>query len=351
YGPSQLNYSRLAWLDSVEGVESMSPFTEVNIEVETYGYGSYGHSAALIDPESFKKVVDPAEFYFVDGGSGMLEELETNGTVLVGEYFADQADILVDDPLHCWVLFMNESDNYCHTYSSDFTLRVAGIVKGGLPGFPNNDLFLSRETLGFLTSQELTKGEYGLTLGAFVDIDDAFDHTEVADDVKDVYSAAGLEASTLVLEDELEALKTENPTFRALSDFLYMEYALSVAIMTVGVGLLVFVSVTDREQELACIMARGASGSQMRKILMGESVTLMIIGVVMGASVGLLTAYLFNTLSGEGMYTAVERRTIFTYVSWSIVLASIGALLVASLLATARAGKIRLAEVLRIRGG
>ncbi len=348
---SSLNLSRLAWIDSVEGVEGISQFTQLSIEVETYGYGSYGLSAALIDPGSFKEVVDPSGFYFVGGGSDMLEDLEINGTVLVSKHLANDMDILVDDPLHCRIWFANESDGNYYRYSSDFTLRVAGIVKGGLPGFPYDDLFLSRETLDFVSDQELTSSESGFTLGAFVDIDDAFDHTEVADDVRDVYSSAGLEANLLVLEDELNELKTENPAFRALSDFLYMEYALSVAIMTVGVGLLIFVAVTDREQELACIMARGASGSQMRKILMGESVTLMIIGLVVGASVGLLTAYLFNTLSGEEMYTAVERRMIFTYVSWSIVLASIGALLVASLLATARAGKVRLAEVLRIRGG
>jgi len=84
---------------------------------------------------------------------------------------------------------------------------------------------------------------------------------------------------------------------------------------------------------------------------MGESMSLMILGLVVGACVGLVTAFLFNALSGEELYSAVERRMVFTYVSLSIVLSSIVAMLAASLLATARAGKIKLAEVLRIRGG
>jgi len=42
---------------------------------------------------------------------------------------------------------------------------------------------------------------------------------------------------------------------------------------------------------------------------------------------------------------------LFTYVTWAMVLVSIGSLIIAALLATARAGRIRLAEVLRIRGG
>ena len=77
----------------------------------------------------------------------------------------------------------------------------------------------------------------------------------------------------------------------------------------------------------------------------------MVFGLVVGASVGILTAFLFNTLSGEELYGAVERRMTFTFVSLAILLASIVALLVASLLATSRAGKIKLAEALRIRGG
>jgi ABC-type lipoprotein release transport system permease subunit len=109
--------------------------------------------------------------------------------------------------------------------------------------------------------------------------------------------------------------------------------------------------VYDREKELACIMARGSSGGQLRKILMGESMSLMILGLVVGASVGIVSAYLFNTLSGQELYSAVERKMVFTLVSFTIVLSSIAALLIASLLATARAGKMNLAEVLRIRGG
>jgi ABC-type lipoprotein release transport system permease subunit len=42
---------------------------------------------------------------------------------------------------------------------------------------------------------------------------------------------------------------------------------------------------------------------------------------------------------------------VFTYVTWVVVGVSIGSLLLASLLATARAGRVKLAEVLRVRGG
>ena len=84
---------------------------------------------------------------------------------------------------------------------------------------------------------------------------------------------------------------------------------------------------------------------------MGESLSLMALGLIIGASVGLLVAYLFNVLSGEGLNNAVERKMVFSYVTWLVVAVSVFSLVAASLLATARAGRIRLADVLRVRGG
>jgi ABC-type antimicrobial peptide transport system permease subunit len=222
-----------------------------------------------------------------------------------------------------------------------------GLMKG-LPGLPDVDAIVDPSTLTFTSDENLT----GLfhSYGAFVDVAGGTDPHKVADAAVGLSERMNVTCSSTILHDKLDALNRE-PTFASLANFLYMEYALSIVIMTIGVGLLIFVAVYDREQELACIMARGASGGQLRKILMGESMSLMILGLAVGASVGILAAYLFNTLSGEGLHSVVERKTVFTLVSFSIVLSSIAAMLVASLLATARAGRIKLAEALRIRGG
>lgn len=162
-----------------------------------------------------------------------------------------------------------------------------------------------------------------------------------------MFAEAGLESETYIAAD-LIARAEHDSCDGALRGYLYMEYALSVAIMFVGVSLLIFVSVGERERELACIMARGSSGSQMRRILMGESVTLMILGVVISSLVGLLAAFMFNTLNTS---TLVPRTTEFAGVSWAMLFVSVVSILISSLFATMRAGKVRLAEVLRIRGG
>jgi ABC-type lipoprotein release transport system permease subunit len=65
----------------------------------------------------------------------------------------------------------------------------------------------------------------------------------------------------------------------------------------------------------------------------------------------MFTAVLFNYLSSVQAETLAPHALEITYVTWAIIGFSTAAFLLASLLATHRAGKMRLAEVLRIRGG
>jgi ABC-type antimicrobial peptide transport system permease subunit len=258
---------------------------------------------------------------------------------MLSKDFADHMGVQVGNTVPMVVL--------THAIFERWNVTVVGLMKG-LPGLPDVDAIVDHRTLTFASDENLT-GLYH-NYGAFIDVAGGADPHKVADAAVGLSERMNLTCSSSILQNELDALDRE-PTFASLASFLYMEYALSIVIMTIGVGLLIFVSVYDRENELACIMARGASGGQLRKILMGESMSLMILGLAVGASVGILAAYLFNTLSGEGLHSVVERKTVFTLVSFSIVLSSIAAMLVASLLATARAGRIKLAEALRIRGG
>ena len=345
-GQSQPDASKLDGLATLPGVESSARYYQVELYFQI-PWGAYGGWAAIINVTDYLETVRPSGFYFVDGGSEVLEELETNGTILLTESYARDYDLLVGDVLQTVASVATYVNGSWYYDQYSFDVIIVGLVKG-LPGFTNHNVFIERQSLSFIPDENLTVGGY--QNGAFIDIEDGADPHDVAETAIDLYESANLSCIVTILEDRIDELY-DDPTFASLAGFLYMEYALSIVIMTIGVGMLIFVAVHDREKELACIMARGSSGGQVRKILMGESMSLMALGLVVGASVGLLTAYLFNTLSGEQLYTTVERRMVFTYVSFSIVLASVVALLLASLIATARAGKIKLAEVLRIRGG
>lgn len=337
-------------LAAVPGTDSATTYVWVTLMLHDYSWGWGSATSVLMDPASYRETVRPSSFYFVEGGKGSLEELERNGTVIMSEYRAKQMSLVVGDYVGAHYE-LARYDNGSYNYTRwELLLEVVGVVKG-LPGlyywYP--EMYVNIDTVRFIPESSLAQGFSGM--GAMYDVSEGVTQGSVADAAEDAITSSGLAVSQiLTLDEELQALQ-DDPMFGALSDFLYAEYAFSVTIMTVGVGLLIFVAVTDREQELACIMARGSSGSQMRKILMGESITLMVIGLIIGIGVGLLTAYLFNTLWEVGASDVIQRRMLFSRVSWTIVGAAIAAMLVASLLATARAGRIKLAEVLRIRGG
>ena len=338
----------LSVIGSLDGVQGSCIFETTEIMVSSY-WGGYNYVyVTLIDSDAYQQVVGPGDSYFVTGGHEKLDELNDNGTMLVSDYISDSYDIFVGDILNVRKDIVSYVNGSFYATEVHFSALVIGIVKP-LPGLPGAWMLMDRDSMNFLDPQDLMG--YSYSAGVFLDLESGADSQEAVSEAQDVFSAAGFRyVDTVVLEEEIADLEA-NPTFEAISGFFYMEYALSVAIMTVGVGMLIFVSVTDREQELACIMARGCSGSQMRKILMGESTTLMIIGLLVGISVGLLTAFLFNELTDVQSDSGLQRRMVFTYITLGIVLASAVSLMLASFVATLRAGKIKLAEVLRIRGG
>jgi putative ABC transport system permease protein len=323
-------------LDAIGSIEGVADHTIYYTTSFVSGFGYYA-GVGVIHADEYLRVVDPGDRWFPEKGDHVLEELQQNGTVIVDENTASYMYILVGDVIPVTI---ETREPYAQV---QFSLTVIGFCSG-MPGL-YDDMYVDNQTLAWLEGQA-----YQGSAGAFVDVAKGADHTEVGQAVLTAFTDEGFSANVLVAEDEL-ATMSSSLEFGPLRDFLYMEYVLSFIIMTVGVGLIIFVTVWDRERELACIMARGASGSQMRKILMGESFTLMVIGVLIGAIVGLLTAWIFSTLIAESFYEEVEYVMVFSKISLVILLSSVVAFVFATLLATLRAGKIKLAEVLRVRGG
>ena len=205
----------------------------------------------------YLETVEPSDFYFVDGGRELLQGSSGDDCVLLTADFASQVNLQVGDILPVMMVSYAE----LHVLN----VRVVGLVKG-LPGLAGADAFIERRTISTIPIENLT-GIF-TNNGALIDVADGMDPSEVADYATRLLEGASLTSTPTLLQDRLDMLD-KDPTYASLADFLRMEYALSIVIMTIGVGLLIFVSVHDRENELACIMARGSSGGQVRKILMG----------------------------------------------------------------------------------
>ena len=329
--------SELHDLDAIGSIEGVAEHTVYYQSYLSFGWG-FGGSACIIDALEYKDVVNPGDGNFLDEGEHLLELLhQQNGTMLMDEDYVQYQYLAVGDILQVRV---QRYDPYSEV---EFDLTVIGFFRG-TPGM-YADILIDNGTVAWLGDSAFQGNA-----GAFVNVAHGADHTEVGRAVQSLFQDAGYSASLYVAEDMLDEMG-DSPEFGPLRDFLYMEYALSFVIMTVGVGLIIFVTVWDRERELACIMARGASSSQMRKILMGESFTLMVIGLLVGTIVGVLTAAIFTSLLNEQFYEGVGYAMVVSKVTLLILLSSIVAFVLATLLATFRAGKIRLAEVLRVRGG
>jgi putative ABC transport system permease protein len=341
-----MSLSNLSSIGFLPGVDEYMMYQTMYLS--TTGYGEASMQAVFMDTANYTDVVHPSDFYFPGSGNEVLKELETNGTALLSKELADWQDILVGDVMRVSISLPDDTDGTGNYTLRPFIITIIGFMKG-LPGLSYPNMVMDQRSINFIPESNLTRA--GHEIGFLVNTEHGADPHDVADDVeRNLISSGGVVYESTVMVDELERLNRDL-SFGALSDFLYMEYALSMAIMSVGVGLIIFVAVSDREQELACIMARGSSGSQMRKILMGESVSLMSLGLIVGTAVGLVTAYLFNTLMDGGSGGVVERTMVFTFVSWAALGIAVASLLIASLVATSRAGKLKLAEVLRIRGG
>ena len=348
-GPVSQPTARTPELDglaSLPGVEHAARYSQLDMLFEI-SWMLHQASSVAMNSTDYLETVKPSDFFFIGGGNELLEGLSDNGSVLLTEDFADNGDLMVGDILPVVVRYETGPYDDADYFTNRFDVVVAGLVKS-LPGLQGIDAIIDLHSLSFIPDMDFEELCY--REGAFIDIVVGSDPHEVAGEAVGLYEGVNLTCTSTILQDQYDAMNRDT-NYESLVGFLRVEYALSIIIMTIGVGLLVFVTVHDREKELACIMARGSSGGQVRRILMGESISLMALGLVIGAGVGILTAYLFNALSGEELYTVVERTLVFTYASYSIVLSSIVALVLAALVATTRAGKIKLAEVLRIRGG
>lgn len=338
-----LNLSKLSDLNAIEGVRATSSNIVLNAQLPQSGT-SADVWIAVINSTDYERAVNPSDRYFIGGGSGLLEELKTNGTALVSQHVLSSYYLVIGDILRVNISYSFWSQSILNEVSHEFLLTVIGAVKG-MPGLSSADMYVDTHSMEMLFDQNIDGTAF--YVDSIISLSRGTDPHVVGDAAASVFAAAGLDTEIYIAAD-LIARSEHDPGDGALRGYLYMEYALSVAIMFLGVSLLIFVSVGDRERELACIMARGSSSSQMRRILMGESVTLMILGVVVGSLVGLLAAYLFNTLNPSAL---VPRTMEFGGVSWAMLFVSVVSILISSLLATIRAGKVRLAEVLRIRGG
>jgi putative ABC transport system permease protein len=158
------------------------------------------------------------------------------------------------------------------------------------------------------------------------------------------------------LQTELDDI-SNNPSSRSVLYLMLVNIGFMIVIIMVGLGLIMFISVGERRNEFATIMARGAEGKQMVVLILGEALAITLVGFVIGIFSGIFTAYTFNkmlttnTLFGMSSDSLSGRPLVIPWYGILIVALALFALIFTSALAAFKVKRIKLHSALRIRGG
>ncbi len=300
-----------------------------------------------LDPGTYLSTTKPEPWYFRDfDGAAVQQVLASPGQVLVTEGYLHSAFLAVGDVLTLKRDMRNETG---HLETVVINARIGATVRG-LPGTsvvgPGVPLAIygSYDTLGPLIdlarSQNIDPERYLVDLRAGAD-------WRTAEEGIHSLGASGIR----VAEEEVEQLRSV-PLFRAFFGFMELEMAFMVVVLTAGLGLILYAATLEREVELASIRARGASGWQTAGLLVGEASSIMLVGLVVGAGIGVLTAYLSTTLgvSGAGE-SLVPLFLVVPVISLLLLAAAPIAMLITSFLVSLRVARMDIGRVLKLRGG
>jgi ABC-type antimicrobial peptide transport system permease subunit len=276
----------------------------------------------------------------------ILDKLKTKNTVLIDFLLAKKGDYSINDKIQIFVEIINPEDNSSET--KIFNLKIVGIIRV-LPGVPEDagiwgdvyNLYIDINTvsdfqLAFIENYKI-----------LIDVASGYDENEIASQIENKYLSPHIYIQ--VKERELEEI-LENPMVAAPLIFLNIEFAFIIMIISIGLGLLMYVASIERRREIAGIIARGASHRQIKQLFFGEALTIMIFSVIVGLSVGLITSFAFNSLISVGE-SVIQRELILSITTFSIILIPIICLIVTAYIVSYQTSKMELNKALRLRGG
>jgi ABC-type antimicrobial peptide transport system permease subunit len=345
-----------SFADDISGVDGVRRVADATSMWGMLEFGDFDSTVWAFNSSAYSSVTHPDQYFFVEGeASSTIRSLQSYGNVIVNQQLADSYYLRVNDQITVAVenSYRDDDGNYASD-TDDYQFRVIGIVKV-LPGFMVPDLGFWSGNGMYVDYLSLNRTSLGnQTFGFLVDVDGGKDPSDVKDDIMDAFPDVVSEGQVLVYKEELDKARSD-PFTGALFNFLMVEFAFALLIIGVGLGLIMYVAATEREGEFASIMSRGASAKQVTNLLLGEAMTIIIIGVVIGTTTGLITAFVFNELISFGMtgggVGVLDMPLTVSYQTIGLILATIVILIVASLLASLRIRRIDLAASLRKRGG
>ena len=274
-GPGAFNVSTMARLRAIPGVAVASP---VIWEFSTRG------SVILFDPPSYRQTVPWLRAYHIGGVSpdALLDALARGFSFAANSYFRELNGLEPGDML-----------TFGDILGDSASLRLEAYVPRlpGLYGFALQDMEdLAYLSLASLPDANLSRASSGRYLVALAPDANAI---AVADAVSEVLGGRAY----IRLQADARRAAAADPVSTTVLNFLQTQAYLSVVVLIVAVGLLVYSASVDRRDEMVTLIARGIDTRVATRLLMAEGWIVSLLGLVLGIVAGLVTAATFLGLA------------------------------------------------------
>ena len=297
-------------ISQVDGVAACSPVVSIQKLVDSEDSGDVYKGIVFLDSDFYMNDVKLRDDFFHGGdGNEMLGKLKDPSQVIISQNLAEKEHLKKGDVINMslWIeeIIISDSDDHAdeHERTEGVFLTVAGVVEH-LPG-----TFLNEETLAifldysphgsFLYNETFMKEflpnleflQYNndqIWMSYLITVSPGYSSHSVAEDI---YNKFPFQTGLFKIREQ-----EEKDIMGDYNNFIYLmkiEYGFILAITALGLVFIMYASLSERRLETASMRARGASRWDIFRLFMGESVTLMGIGVAIGVLSGWLTGYTF----------------------------------------------------------
>ncbi|RLI06908.1 hypothetical protein DRO32_04805, partial [Candidatus Bathyarchaeota archaeon] len=321
-------------LEALDGVRGATPVVYGSwLDVKLVGQVDY----YVVEPGEFADLAYIEEgFCHPDMREALASMAEDEHEVLVSEKLADLYYLAIGSTIYIRSgLWAPEEDGYVRVV-------VAGIVEV----FPGSAISPFAEDLYVVVSFKLAE-ELGLpTSGPYflVAVEEGAEAGEVAEEIERAYPDEVSDVSTV------EEVLAESPLImvgNVIYTFLRQSFLCSLAAAASGLGLTAMMSVRERTYEVGLVRARGMGRKKVLLSLAYEYLMVAILGLAIGLSTGLATAYGLVGMMSD--VWPIEVRMLFPADFWAFLGLGMALFLASSLIPALLSFRRTVVETIRFR--
>jgi len=248
--------------------------------------------------------------------------------VIIGATMAKQLKVELGDSL---VIFANAAGGFL----GDDSLEVVGVFKSGNSDLDRMGAIMHIEDLAWLTALEGKAHEVALKFDKGVALEKVADAVRTTLPKPEVADEEG--TATLVGRTWKQIIPEVNQLVEVSSNSVWIMYLIIFLLAGLGILNTQRMSALERRREFGVLLAIGTTPGHMGRMVMAETITITMVGAILGAAAGMGLVY-YHSVVGFDMGTEFSYggvtfdSTFFFNVSADILVAPLSVLTVVGLL-------------------